>query len=108
MINKAEKFLTDIGWSYRDTESSAKLVAEEAQKLIDHLNQELNSTHATLSEMLLTSHSQLAEKDTEIERLRGALARQVGDTRICPKCGEAFLPNDITQQEGVKLLEESK
>lgn len=40
-MNQAERFLTSIGWDYKNTESAARIVAEEAQNRIDEQHEAL-------------------------------------------------------------------
>jgi hypothetical protein len=40
---------------------------------------------------------------TLIDRLREVLIRSIGDTRECPHCGKAFIPEDKTTRETFKI-----
>ena len=49
--------------------------------------------------------SEVIDKDKPIvDQLREVLIRQVGGTRECPCCREAFIPNDSTSQEALELF----
>jgi len=41
-----------------------------------------------------------------IERAREVLIRQVGDTRVCPHCGQHFIPEDTTSREALQMYHE--
>ena len=49
----------------------------------------------------------MIDKDKPIvDQLREVLIRQVGNTRECPCCREAFIPNDSTSQGALELFKQ--
>jgi hypothetical protein len=43
-------------------------------------------------------------KSADLEIVRLALLHNVSDTRQCPCCGDAFIPNDATSKEAAAAL----
>ena len=42
------------------------------------------------------------------KKIKKVLIRQIWDTRLCPLCHQAFIPNDKTVEECKKLLNKMK
>lgn len=46
----------------------------------------------------------IAYQSTDIDTLKAALLRSIGDTRVCPHCIQLFIPNDTTTEEALETI----